>query len=325
MARNDGCPIETGYLSQCMKEAFGKTRRVASLSNFHGGAQKTVYKARCEDGFQLVLYIWDMTRNYFQEEIQAAADNHESFGADLFENNNRFLLQQGIKTPALYYMNKERTAYAFDFALVEYVHGGDLSTFYKAERNVQDHVFGQFKEQLMQMHAARRKTWGKAGVNTEAYKEPCHIEVYENALEQLRYASGFVDRLAGSQRQLTQMLDRFVTVLAPRSDHGFIHAELGPDHVLVNDRLEPYIIDIEGAMFFDIEHEHSFLQFRFDNYTRYLARTDLDEDRMRFYKLCHHLSLASGGLKLMQRGFPNRKLAEDICQSNVQRSLDFLQ
>ncbi len=324
MAVIDGCPIDIAYLSQCMKEAFGKTRRIVSLSNFHGGAQKTVYKVRCEDGFQLVLYIWDMANNYFQEEIQRATDNHESFGAGLFESNNRFLLQQGIKTPAIYYMNKERSAYDCDFALVEYVDGGDLSTFFSSERSIQDRVFGQFKEQLNQMHHIRRKTWGKAGVDIDAYSEPCHIAVYENAIEQLRYTSGYVDRFSENQGRLTEVLDRFASALAPSSEHGFIHAELGPDHVLVNEKLEPYIIDIEGAMFFDIEYEHSFLQFRFDNYTHYLARADLDEDRMRFYKLCHHLSCASGGLKLMQRGFPNQELAKVIFQSNVERSLEFL-
>jgi hypothetical protein len=44
---------------------------------------------------------------------------------------------------------------------------------------------------------------------------------------------------------------------------GFIHGELGPDHILVNESLTPFLIDIEWAMFFDIEHEHSFLELRF--------------------------------------------------------------
>ena len=75
-------------------------------------------------------------------------------------------------------MNKERSAYDCDFALVEYVDGGDLSTFFSSERSIQDRVFGQFKEQLKQMHHIRRKTWGKAGVDIDAYSEPCHIAVY---------------------------------------------------------------------------------------------------------------------------------------------------
>ena len=55
-----------------------------------------------------------------------------------------------------------------------------------------------------------------------------------------------------------------------------LYMELGPDHVLINDKLEPYLIDIEGTEFFDIEHEHSFLQFRFGDYYRYLKNDTLD-------------------------------------------------
>ncbi|MFC5648286.1 phosphotransferase [Paenibacillus solisilvae] len=324
MVRNEGCPIERNYLSQCMQDAFGRSHRIASLSNFHGGAQKTVFRVTCEDGFQFVLYIWDMANNYFQEEIQAASDHQESFGAELFENNNRFLLQQGIKTPALYYMNKERSVYANDFAFVEYIQGDYLSSYFTAERSVQDQIFIPFRDQLMRMHDSRRQLWGKAGRSAGGYSESCHTEIYENAIEQLRYASLYEDCLARNRMRLTRLLDGFAAALTPRSDYGFIHSELGPDHVLVNDKLEPYIIDIEGAMFFDVEHEHSFMEFRFDNYRHYLDRADLDEDRMRMYKLCHHLSLSAGGLKLMQRGFPNRLLAEEIMQSNVENSLRFL-
>ena len=31
-----------------------------------------------------------------------------------------------------------------------------------------------------------------------------------------------------------------------------IHGELGPDHVLIDERGHPVIIDIEGVMFFDL-------------------------------------------------------------------------
>ncbi|MEU0751347.1 hypothetical protein ABZ476_33950, partial [Streptomyces albogriseolus] len=41
--------------------------------------------------------------------------------------------------------------------------------------------------------------------------------------------------------------------MAPRTEHGLIHGELGPDHVLVDASGHPVLIDIEGAMFFDVE------------------------------------------------------------------------
>ncbi|BBH24808.1 aminoglycoside phosphotransferase [Paenibacillus baekrokdamisoli] len=322
MDRDEHCPISKAYLTKCFKEVLGITSKITNLTNFHGGAQKTVFKVQFEDGLQLVLYIWDLTSNYFEEEINTSTDEHESFGAELFENNNRFLIHQGIKTPALYYMNKERTQYPFDFAIVEYVSGDNLSEFINSESGVEAIVFDRFAQLLERMHSIRSMGWGQVG--KVKHTEPCHRMVYDNTLEAIRYTCGYVEVFAMNESRLVEMLQRLNAAIRPRQDYGFIHDELGPDHVLVNDKLEPYLIDIEGARWFDIEHEHSFLQFRFENYNRYLSRTDLDEDRMRFYKLCHHLSCASGGLKLMQRGFPNQKLAKEIFESNVQSSLNFL-
>lgn len=73
-------------------------------------------------------------------------------------------------------------------------------------------------------------------------------------------------------------------------------------------------IDIEGARFFDLEHEHSFLEFRFGEFYRYLRNNNLDHDRMTFYRYCHHLSLISGGLKLLHRQFPDQHFARSLAE-----------
>jgi hypothetical protein len=93
---------------------------------------------------------------------------------------------------------------------------------------------------------------------------------------------------------------------------------------LVNGDLEPYLIDIEGAMFFDIEHEHSFLQFRFGEYYSYLKNNDLDDERMLFYRLHHHISVTSGGLKLLNGTFPDKQFAKGIVDYNSQAVIQFL-
>jgi hypothetical protein len=41
------------------------------------------------------------------------------------------------------------------------------------------------------------------------------------------------------------------SAVPPRAQYGLIHGELGPDHVLIDRRRHPVIIDIEGVMFFD--------------------------------------------------------------------------
>lgn len=84
------------------------------------------------------------------------------------------------------------------------------------------------------------------------------------------------------------------------------------------------MIDIEGAMFYDIEYEHSFLELRFGEHYRYLKNENLDRNRMLFYKLYHHISCTAGGLKLLHRGHPNKKLAKEIADYNYRSALKFI-
>lgn len=95
--------------------------------------------------------------------------------------------------------------------------------------------------------------------------------------------------------------------------------------MIVTDQLEPCLIDIEGAEFYDIEHEHSFLEMRFGEYYRYLNDVPLDENRKLFYKFHHHLSLISGGLKLVHRGFPDQQLAQGIADHHTDCALQFIE
>ncbi|AZN42972.1 phosphotransferase [Paenibacillus albus] len=326
------CPISQGDLTIAMQQAFGNEYTVAEAANMHGGAQKVVYLVRTSNGFTLMLYIWDITHNYFQEEIEeAAAEGNEeqrSFDVELFLINNRFLREHGIRTPAIYSMNRSRERYPFDYALVEYVGGGDLQPYMDHPSiAVRDKVFGGCRELLGKLHAIQHTSWGQltaAGKPDGKHATSCEAGIHDNAIRNLAFLTQETKLTKLQQGKLGELLVSLRESIVPRADYRFIHSELGPDHILLNEQLEPYLIDIEGAGFFDLEHEHSFLQFRFANYEHYLARTDLDAVRMRFYKLCHHISCADGGLKLLQRGFPNRALAHDIMSSNLSQTLSYL-
>ena len=69
---------------------------------------------------------------------------------------------------------------------------------------------------------------------------------------------------------------RLAAAIRPRSDYRLIHGELGPDHVLVDGRGRPVIIDIEGLMYFDVEWEHVFVRLRFQEDYRFLHRDGVD-------------------------------------------------
>ncbi|MCQ6561381.1 phosphotransferase family protein [Paenibacillus mendelii] len=308
-----------------MERVLGTGYTVTNVARMHGGAQKVIYKIDCSNGFSCVLYVWDLTMNYFQEEIANEASGERSYGGSLFEQNNKYLTQRGIRTPALYHLNRDRDRYPFDYALVEYVEGPKAEAYFEhADRRVQNTVFQRLGDMLARMHADERQVHGEldqCGLDTRA----CHLRQLENAKVQLAYAAQHMDSMRANQSKLLDKLVELESRIEPRRRYGFIHGELGPDHVLVNDKLEPYLIDIEGAAFFDIEHEHSFLEFRFGDYYRYLKNDTLDPNRMLFYRYHHHLSLVSGGLKLLHRGFPDQQFAKDLAEGHARSALRFME
>src|SRR4051794_30344231 len=106
------CHINQGDLQDYIWKVFGTSCLVVKVSKMHGGAQKVVYKIDCNNGFSCVMYVWDIFANYFQEEKLSENINERSYGSDLFQLNNKYLIQQGIKTPALYDLNMERNRYS---------------------------------------------------------------------------------------------------------------------------------------------------------------------------------------------------------------------
>jgi hypothetical protein len=290
----------------------------------HGGAQKVVYKIDFFIKFSCILYVWDITMNYFQEEIAYEAIHARSYGSDLFEINNHYLLENGIRTQALYYLNKDRSRYAFDFAFVEYINGQKAEVyFHNSDPRIQDKVFAKIGDLVSGMHAKERHFYGKPN-QLDSNLGSCHLVLLENAKVQLSYASQHFESIRENQSKLLGTLYELESRIEPRSRYGFIHGELGQDHVLVTDNFEPYLIDIEGAEFFDIEHEHSFLELRFGDFYRYLKNEHLDLNRKLFYRFHHHISLTSGGLKLLHRGFPDQQFAKRLADHHCKRTLEFV-
>ncbi|QYR24385.1 aminoglycoside phosphotransferase family protein [Paenibacillus sp. sptzw28] len=290
-----------------------------------GGAQKVVYKLECTEGLAFILYVWDLSMNYFEQEKRENGETEESYGSRQFEANTELLTRLGIRTPAIYYINHERDRYPFDFAIVEYVSGTDIAAYYDADPRIRDKVFGELAEMLAVMHSCKSPVHGS--VTAEPRKtDSCQTLIYKNARRQLSYASRYMDDIARNESEIIRRFDDLLAAIEPRHEFGFIHGELGPDHVFVSDRLEPYLIDIEGCEYFDIEHEHTFLQLRFQDsiYNRYLKHAGLDPHRMNFYKLHHHVSITSGGLKLLHRGFHDQEFARGIADYNSRMVLQML-
>lgn len=102
---------------------------------------------------------------------------------------------------------------------------------------------------------------------------------------------------------LNGILENLIEDISKRSDFKFIHSELGPNHVMVDKNNNAYIIDIEGARFFDLEYEESFLKIRFNNNYKYLKSYNLDKKRMTFYHICYCCGNLSGAYELLYKNY----------------------
>ena len=144
----------------------------------------------------------------------------------------------------------------------------------------------------------------------------------DRALRQLARAAERVPRIADARSRLAERLRTMADAIRPRTEYALIHGELGPDHVLLNERREPVLIDIEGTMYFDAEWEHVFLRLRFGQAYRWLRADGLDERRLRLYSLALDLSLIEGPLRLLDGGFPDRDVMLAIAGHAVDRALN---
>lgn len=238
--------------------------------------------------------------------------------------NTRFLAQHGIRTPALYDLNNDRGRYAYDFALVEYVDGQKAESYFQHNNpKDRDALFQRIRDMLTHMHNIQRNVYGNANDNRKK-AEPCYKVKRFDAETALSYASRHMTDIRKNEERLLEKLSELEAAIQPRDLYSFIHGELGPDHIWIDHAMQPCLIDIEGAGFFDLEHEHSFLEFRFGDLYQYLKNNDLDPARMTFYRFCHHLSLVSGGLKLLHRQFPDQQFARGLAEYHARCAVQML-
>ena len=145
----------------------------------------------------------------------------------------------------------------------------------------------------------------------------------DRALAQLPEIAGRDRRAAGAQDRIGEALHSMAKPIQPRTTAALVHGELGPDHVLLDRRGEPVLIDIEGAKYFDVETEHVWMRMRFGGHYAKLSLGDLDEDRLRLYQLCMHLDLVAGPLRIAGTSHPEREWFRSVAEHHLQRALQF--
>lgn len=319
--------MDVEFINQRLKSLFKESNKIVSLQPMHGGAQKVTYRVTCENGWSCIVHVWDLSKNYVLSHQPTESDNHPlgaSYGAALLECNTAYLKELGVRVPEVYEIDRTKAHYPFDYAIVEDIGKTSLQPYLAACPESSGPVLNQLKTMLMKMHQHHSDKYGPIqpqGDNAST----CEHLVLEQTFQDLQHASDNIPQIAIKQELLRERLIEFYSSIQPRKHFGLIHSELGPDHVMINKNEEPVLIDIEGVKFFDIEYEHAFLSFRFGEHYKSIQNSNLDRNRLRFYKLHHHLSCISGPLEIINNGFPDPEVMKDIIRFNTEAALDFLQ
>ncbi|MDG4790913.1 phosphotransferase [Micromonospora sp. WMMD1102] len=356
---------DRAWLAALVRDGLGTDRRIEGLTRLRGGTKKGVYRLGLDDRSTVVAYVWSPDENYWPERRRPAGDDPsdtagraddpardvfgDASGSELFEAADAILAAAGVRTPEVLLLDRSRSRYPADVALVEDVPGPNLEQRLAADPVRAAGTLARLAELLAAMRDCRGTRLGKvatlarptdgtdrtadastpvsgasASVSGASAPQPSAVEVVrDRALADLAEAARRDGRIAGDRVRLTELLSGLSAGIAPRTTYGLVHGELGPDHVLVDADSEPVLIDIEGLMFFDVEWEHVFLRLRFGEHYSPLAVDGLDERRLRFYQLAQHLSLVAGPLRLLDGDFPDRDFMRGIAARHAERVLAF--
>jgi hypothetical protein len=318
-------------LRPVVRAAFGRDRALLRAERLAGGSKKGAYRLTMDDGGTALIYAWNDSEDYWQGVLPEGTDDpadpfsHAS-GLALFEAAARRLASAGARCPEILFTDRSRALYPADVAVVEDVPGGSLEALLEKDPAAAERPLSVLADWLAAMAAIRSPSFGKAAFVDAGGRSPgtsCERVMLDRALAQLQEIAGRDRRAADAQGRLEESLHSLAEPIDPRAASALVHGELGPDHVLLDRRGEPVLIDIEGAKYFDVETEHVWTRMRFGGHYAKLSRGGLDEDRLRLYQLCMHLDLVAGPLRIAGTSHPEREWFRSVAEHHLQRALQF--
>lgn len=322
---------EGEVLSGVVREALGAGVCVVGVERLRGGSRKGVYRVHTEGSRagSVIVYSWAEGENFWPAAgaVDAAGPFAPASGLGSFLAAQRRLDSLGVRVPGVLVADGSRRHGPADVAVVEDVAGGTLEALLRMDPARASQALRELAALLQVMHGQHSEHYGRVDVlkgGGTARGSSCEQVVLERAVEDLGEAAGREPRIAAAAALVHERLQELVGRVAPRRQHALIHGELGPDHVLVDARGHPVLIDIEGLMFFDVEWEHVFLRLRFGDHYPLLSRPGLDPARLDLYLLAMRLSLVAGPLRLLDGDFPHRTVMQDIAEHNVRETLALL-
>jgi hypothetical protein len=318
-------------LRPVVRAVFGSGRRLRGVERLTGGSKKGAYRLTMDDDSSVLVYAWNDSEDYWQGVLPVGADDpadplSHSSGFSLFEAAARRLESAGARCPEILFADRSRALYPGDIAVVEDVPGGSLETLLDKDPAAAGRPLSVLGGWLAGMAAVRSPALGNVAfvdAGGRSAGTSCERVMLDRALAELAEIAGRDRRVADARGRLEEALHSLAEPIMPRTAWALVHGELGPDHVLLDRRGEPVLIDIEGAKYFDVETEHVWTRMRFGEHYAKLNPGGLDEDRIRFYQLCMHLNLVAGPLRIAETSHPESEWFRWLAEQHLQRALLF--
>jgi hypothetical protein len=291
-------------LTAAVRAAVG--HEPAAVERLPGGSKKGTYRATLADGGTVVVHVWSAEENYWPERDEPDDVFADASGLDLLRAAHDALAAIGVRSPRLLWADD-----AAQVAVVEDVRGGSLEGRPPPP---------ELREALTAMTGALQTRIGKVA-RPDRSGRTCPRIILDAAHRDLREAARRVPALAAARERLADRLEERAGAIGPRAEHGLVHGELGPDHVLLDDDGRPVLVDIEGLAWFDAEWEHAFLEMRFGDAYPALRVPGLDPARLHLYRLARSLSLIAGPLRLLDGDYPDREFMLSIAEHHTRTVL----
>ena len=228
----DKCLINFQEVSLNAKKVFGEKYVVERIDRLYGGAQKGTYKIQCINGFIFVLYIWGKRTSFFSK-YENKNDIFRSNGADLFLASHKVFEDNNIPVQKLYYIDRTKKVYDFDYAFVEYISGKEIEAYMDKSESEVKQLFISLGDNIRKLHRIKRSF---AGTIDAPQKEEFKCEEYILYIieTEMNYLIGNCNEVAKKEKEIREAYKELYKNIKPRKEYVFIHGELGPNHVLVN-------------------------------------------------------------------------------------------
>jgi hypothetical protein len=314
-------------LRPAVSSAFGRNRSLLRIERLAGGSKKGAYRLMLDDGGMALVCARDESEDYWRGVLPEGADDpadpfsHAS-GLALFDAAARRLASAGVRCPEILFADRSRALHPADIAVVEYVPGGSLEALLEKDPVAAERPLAVLADWLAAWLPSSLRRSARWPSSTPAAVLPERRAI--GSCSTMRWPSSRRSRgVTGARPVPSAASRRRCTRWPSRSASALVHGELGPDHVLLDRRGEPVLIDIEGAKYFDVETEHVWTRMRFGEHYAQLSQGGLDEDRLRFYQLCMHLDLVAGPLRIAGTSHPEREWFRNLAEHHLQRALQF--